>query len=96
MLAGAAVGSLSGGNLADAFGRRMALGFDTILMVAGALLSFMAHNLTFMIAGRLIAGVAIGVSSAIVPLYISEVIATQSRHLDASAFRCLQPRFGAR
>jgi len=79
LLAGAAVGSLSGGSLADAFGRRAALGFDTILMVAGALLSFMANNLNFMIAGRLIAGVAIGVSSAIVPLYISEVSPTSIR-----------------
>ena len=67
------MGSLSGGGLADALGRRLALGLDSLVMILGALLSCSAQNLSFMIAGRLVTGVAIGISSAIVPLYISEV-----------------------
>lgn len=81
VLAGAAVGSLSGGNFADTFGRRKTLGFDTVIMVIGALLCASAKNLTSMVIGRFVVGIAIGISSAIVPLYISEVrLKTWSRN----------------
>jgi MFS family permease len=42
-------------------------------MLAGPLLSAAATSINVMIAGRFLAGVAIGLSSALVPLYISEV-----------------------
>lgn len=73
LLAGAAVGALSGGGLADALGRRMALIANTVLLISGALLCANANSLNGMLFGRLIAGVGIGVSSGVVPLYISEV-----------------------
>ena len=72
-LAGAAVGSTTGGDLANTLGRRTTLLFDAIPLLVGALLSATATSLAGMIAGRLIVGVGIGLSSALVPLYISEV-----------------------
>jgi MFS family permease len=42
-------------------------------MLVGPLLSAAANGLNMMVAGRFLAGVAIGLSSALVPLYISEV-----------------------
>jgi MFS family permease len=72
-LLGAAVGSLLGSGLADSLGRRRAFLLDVAPLVAGPLLSATAGGLTAMIAGRVVTGLGIGLSSALVPLYISEV-----------------------
>ena len=73
LLAGAAVGSLSGSGLADSLGRRASLLLDALPLLAGAALSATATSLRGLIAGRVLAGVGIGLASALVPLYISEV-----------------------
>jgi MFS family permease len=75
-LAGAALGSLTGGGFADALGRRASFMLCAIPMLVGPLLSAAASNINMMVAGRFLAGVAIGLSSALVPLYISEVSST--------------------
>lgn len=72
-LAGAAVGSLGGAGLADSLGRRKAFLLDSIPLLAGALLCASATGLASMLAGRALVGIGIGLSSALVPLYISEV-----------------------
>lgn len=72
-LAGAALGSLSGGNLADALGRRKAFLLTSVPMLVGPLLCASASSFSQLAAGRAITGVAIGLSSALVPTYISEV-----------------------
>lgn len=72
-LAGAALGSLSGGGLADTLGRRKSLLLAAVPMLVGPLLAANAQVLNTMIAGRFITGLAIGLSSAVVPTYISEV-----------------------
>lgn len=73
LLAGAAAGSLAGSGLADSLGRRKAFLLDALPMLAGPLLSAVATGLGGMLLGRLVTGVGIGLSSALVPLYISEV-----------------------
>ena len=73
MLAGAAVGSVTAQSLADNLGRRKAFLLDAIPLFAGPLLSAGAGSLSVMLAGRLVAGFGIGLASALVPLYISEV-----------------------
>lgn len=70
---GAAAGSLVGGGFADALGRRASFMLCALPMLVGPLLSATATSLNPMVAGRFLAGVAIGLSSALVPLYISEV-----------------------
>lgn len=78
-LAGAAVGSLGGSGLADALGRRKAFFLDCIPLLAGALICSMATGISSIILGRTIIGLGIGLSSALVPLYISEVAPTHLR-----------------
>ncbi len=73
LLAGAAVGSLSGSGLANSLGRKMSLFLTAVPLLVGAVLSASAASLEAMLAGRAIAGVGIGLASALVPLYISEV-----------------------
>lgn len=78
-LAGATVGSFTGGALADKFGRTRAFQLDAIPLAVGAFLCATAQSVQTMIAGRLLAGIGIGISSAIVPLYISEIAPTEIR-----------------
>jgi MFS family permease len=77
---GAAAGSLVGGSFADALGRRASFMLCALPMLVGPLLSATATSLNPMVAGRFLAGVAIGLSSALVPLYISEVGTRRERH----------------
>ncbi len=72
-LAGAAIGSISGAGLAEKFGRKGTLVLDTVPLLAGAVVMATATSLNALIAGRVLAGIGIGLASAIVPLYISEV-----------------------
>ncbi|CAI9110662.1 OLC1v1010726C1 [Oldenlandia corymbosa var. corymbosa] len=79
LLAGATVGSFTGGSLADKFGRTKTFILDAIPLALGAFLCMTAQNVQTMIVGRLLAGIGIGISSAIVPLYISEISPTEIR-----------------
>ncbi|XP_039043832.1 plastidic glucose transporter 4-like [Hibiscus syriacus] len=79
LLAGATVGSFTGGALADKFGRTRTFQLDAIPLIIGAFLTATAQSVQTMIIGRLLAGIGIGISSAIVPLYISEISPTEIR-----------------
>ncbi|KAG1334763.1 plastidic glucose transporter 4 [Cocos nucifera] len=79
LLAGATVGSFAGGALADKFGRTRTFQLDAIPLVVGAFLSATSQSVRTMLIGRLLAGIGIGISSAIVPLYISEISPTEIR-----------------
>ncbi|PIN24110.1 putative transporter (major facilitator superfamily) [Handroanthus impetiginosus] len=79
LLAGATVGSFTGGSLADKFGRTKTFILDAIPLAIGAFLCATAQSVEAMIIGRLLAGIGIGISSAIVPLYISEISPTEIR-----------------
>ncbi|CAH9105565.1 unnamed protein product [Cuscuta europaea] len=78
-LAGATFGSFTGGTLADKFGRTKSFILDAIPLAIGAYLCATAQSVETMIVGRLLAGLGIGISSAIVPLYISEISPTEIR-----------------
>ena len=58
--------------MADKLGRRRTFQLDAIPLVIGAFLSATAQNVQAMIIGQLLAGIGIGISSALVPLYISD------------------------
>lgn len=79
LLAGATVGSFTGGSLADKFGRTKTFILDAIPLAVGAFLCATAQSIETMLVGRLLAGIGIGISSAIVPLYISEISPTEIR-----------------
>jgi len=78
-LAGAAIGSLTGGGLADALGRRKAFLMAAVPMLVGPLLCAWATDFNTLAAGRALTGVAIGLSSSLVPTYISEIAPTSLR-----------------
>jgi sugar porter (SP) family MFS transporter len=78
-LAGATVGSFTGGALADKLGRKRTFQLNALPLIVGTILSAKASNFEAMVVGRILVGVGIGVSSGVVPLYISEVSPTEIR-----------------
>jgi MFS transporter, SP family, galactose:H+ symporter len=87
VLAGAAVGALLGGRLADLFGRRRLLIATAIIFAAGAIACAEAGSPQMLIVGRIIVGLGIGLSSGTVPVYISEVSPAESRGWTVSLFQ---------
>jgi MFS transporter, SP family, galactose:H+ symporter len=87
VLVGAAVGALSGGRLADIFGRRFMLLVTASIFVVGALVCAAAPSLIVLVIGRLIVGLGIGFATSTVPIYISEVSPPQARGWQVSLFQ---------
>jgi sugar porter (SP) family MFS transporter len=87
VLFGAAVGALSGGRLADHYGRRRLLIATSIVFGTGALLSAIAPSASLLVAARVIVGLGIGLSSATVTIYISEVSPAAARGWLVSLFQ---------
>jgi len=87
VLVGAAVASLTGGRLADLIGRRMNLALTSLIFILGAIICAAAGSEMALIVGRTIVGIGIGLASATVPLYISEVSPAKARGWQVSLFQ---------
>lgn len=79
LLAGAVVGVIVGGSLSDRLGRRNALTGVTVLYAVATLGSAFAQGATSLIVFRIFLGVAIGISSLVVPNYIAELAPPRNR-----------------
>jgi sugar porter (SP) family MFS transporter len=73
VLLGAMAGSLVGGRLADAVGRRRALIAIAGLFIAATLLATAAPGYGTLLVARALAGVGVGAVSTTAPLYLSEI-----------------------
>jgi SP family galactose:H+ symporter-like MFS transporter len=73
VLLGAVVGAATGGTLADCFGRRKTIILAAVIFALGAVSTALALTIPWLIVGRTIVGIAIGIASFSAPLYISEV-----------------------
>ncbi len=67
------MGSLTGAKLAQRFGRKGTLLLDVVPLFLGAFLCATASSFNWLVAGRSLVGVGIGLASGLVPLFISEV-----------------------
>ncbi len=79
VLLGAAIGAIAIGKISDRYGRRNILIATALWFALGSFLSAIAANVVMIIVGRFIVGIAIGVSSFVVPLYISEIAPESQR-----------------
>ncbi|XP_037338200.2 solute carrier family 2, facilitated glucose transporter member 8 isoform X1 [Pungitius pungitius] len=70
---GAACGGLLGGWMVGSIGRKLTLMSCSLPFVSGFVLIVAAQNVWMLYAGRLLTGLASGVTSLVVPLYISEM-----------------------
>jgi SP family galactose:H+ symporter-like MFS transporter len=73
MMLGAALGAAAAGWLSGHLGRKRSLMLGAVLFVAGSLLCGFAWSPEFLIAGRVVLGLAIGIASFTAPLYLAEV-----------------------
>lgn len=76
---GALIGSLSTGQLANKYGRRMVLLLLNLLYISGALVSALALAPWMLLLGRLLAGLGVGASCIAVPMFLSEIASAANR-----------------
>lgn len=70
---GAALGGLLGGWMVERIGRKLSLMFCSLPFVFGFTVIIAAQNVWMLYVGRALTGLASGVTSLVVPLYISEM-----------------------
>ena len=72
--AGTFFGAIMAGDFADIFGRRNTIIAGCVIYIIGVILQVASHGLGLIVAGRLVAGIGVGFESAIVILYMSEIV----------------------
>ncbi|KAK9321377.1 general substrate transporter [Lipomyces orientalis] len=73
MAAGSLVGALCSSFLADRLSRKVAIQFGAILWCIGSALQSVSTGVRMLILGRIVAGLCIGLTTTIVPIYQSEI-----------------------
>lgn len=88
-LIGAVVGALFTGRITDYLGRKKVIIASALVFGTGAIWTGFAPNVPMLMISRFYLGLAIGVSSFAVPLYISEISPTKIRGTLVSMFQLL-------
>ena len=78
-IGGAFIGSLIGGPITNLRGRRDGIIIADIIFASAGLIMAMANSFGVLLVGRAVAGLAVGISSMSVPIYISECSTHESR-----------------
>ncbi|KAK4786446.1 hypothetical protein SAY86_003135 [Trapa natans] len=78
------IGSLASGRTSDWLGRRYTIVLAAITFLVGALLMGLAPSYSFLMAGRLVAGIGVGYSLMIAPVYAAEISPSVTRGFMAS------------
>ncbi len=73
ILIGTIIGAAIGGRMGDAIGRKRTLIITSVVFAVGAVLTALSPNLTVFILFRILVGLAVGVASLTVPIYIAEM-----------------------
>ncbi len=89
VLVGAVLGALSSGRITDIVGRKKVIIVTSLIFAAGSILTGAAPSMWFLVFSRILLGVAIGISSFAVPLYISEISPTRVRGAMVSSFQLM-------
>lgn len=79
IIAGAVVGALSAGKIADALGRKKALMLAAVIFVVSAWVSATTPSFAIFSLARIICGIAVGLAGTVAPMYMSEISPTQIR-----------------
>ena len=73
VLVGAVIGAGAAMLIGDRIGRKVLIAWSAVIFIVGTAVAASATNVDVLVAGRAILGVAIGLSSSVVPVYIAEI-----------------------
>jgi len=73
MPGGSLIGALASGILSDRISRKYTIQLGALVWCIGAILQCASINIGMLIVGRFIAGIAVGLTSSVVPVYQSEI-----------------------
>lgn len=79
MPAGSLVGALGSSYLGDYFGRKVAIQIGGVIWIIGSIIQCASQNVGMLVAGRVIAGLCVGITSSLVPVYQSEIAPKEIR-----------------
>lgn len=79
MPAGSLLGALLVSYIGDKIGRKKTITLSGIIWIVGSILQCAASNRGMLIVGRIISGISVGLASAVVPVYQSEITAPAIR-----------------
>jgi MFS family permease len=79
MAGGSWLAALCSGFITDIFGRKKAIMIGAVIWVIGSIIVSASQNIGMLIAGRVINGFSVGICSAQVPVYISEMAPPSKR-----------------
>ena len=79
VLVGAIIGAVIGGALTDKYGRRKMIILAGIIFTISAIGTAFSPSVSWLIAGRVISGIGIGIASFISPMYIGELVPAKVR-----------------
>ena len=86
-IVGSVIGAASNGILADIYGRKKVIIATAIIFTVGSLFCAVAPNIALLIASRILIGIAVGMVSFAVPLYLSELAPQKIRGMLVSLFQ---------
>ena len=76
---GAFLSCIVAGPLCDKFGRKPLIIIADILFTIGSIIMALANSITVLIYGRFLIGIAIGMSSIVIPINLSEISPNEKR-----------------
>ncbi|OCL04910.1 sugar transporter [Glonium stellatum] len=79
MPGGSFVGALASGFITDMIGRKRAIQIGSVIWIIGSILVCASQNIGMLIVGRFINGISVGICSAQVPVYVSELAVPSMR-----------------
>jgi MFS family permease len=79
MPAGSLVGSLLSSFIADRLSRRTAIQIAALIWIIGSVFQTASNGVALLCFGRVVSGISIGIASAIVPVYQSEIARKEIR-----------------
>ena len=79
MSGGSFLGALAAGFICDAIGRRYSLMVASVIWIIGSAIKCSSQNVAQLIIGRLISGLAVGITSSQVCVYLSELAPAKIR-----------------